>query len=97
MLKEIIEKLEVSDQPVIKVIYKSESTKIIAIGLKKGAVLAEHTAPSKTQLIVLKGEIDFNTATESGRYECFETYNIPLDVKHSVVAVQDAMFLLLLS
>ena len=92
----VAEELKTSDRPVIKKLYSKHGTKLLAIGLREGVVLAEHTAPGKAQLMVIKGEIDFNTETESRRYDCFETYDIPLNVKHSVVAIEDAMFLLLL-
>lgn len=96
MLKEVAEKLKTSDVPVIKKLHNKNGTKLLVIGLRQGVTLAEHTAPCKAQLMVIKGEIDFNTETESRRYDCFETYDIPLKVKHSVVAIEDAMFLLLL-
>jgi len=97
MITEIAENLKVCNMPVIKKIYNEHGTKIVAIGLKRGVELAAHTTPCKATLLVIKGEIDFNTETESRRYACYESYNIPINVKHSVVAWDDAIFLLILN
>lgn len=97
MMTEVAENLKLSDRPVIKKILDENGTKIMAIGLGRGVELAEHVAPCKTRLLVIKGEIDFNTATESKRFTCYESYDIPFNVKHSVVAWDDAIFLLFLN
>jgi len=46
--------------------------------------------------MVIKGEIDFNTATSSYRLERFDSFDIPSETKHSIMGVFDAIFLLLL-
>tara|TARA_R110002072_G_scaffold7503_2_gene40637 strand:+ start:390875 stop:391177 length:303 start_codon:yes stop_codon:yes gene_type:complete len=97
MMTEVAENLKKSNAPVVKEIYNENGTKILAIGLGRGVTLAEHVAPCKAKLLVVQGEIDFNTATESKRFACYESYNIPMDVKHSVVAWDDAIFLLFLN
>ena len=97
MMTEVAEKLKKSNAPVVKEIHNENGTKILAIGLGRGVTLAEHVAPCKAKLLVVQGEIDFNTATESKRFACYESYNIPMDVKHSVVAWDDAIFLLFLN
>ncbi len=97
MLSEVIEKLSCNDQPIIKTIYDYNQTKIVAIGLRRGVQLTEHVAPCKATLLVIKGEVDFNTEKESRRYACFESYDIPLNLKHSVMAWDDAIILLFLS
>ncbi|AFU69483.1 hypothetical protein P700755_002751 [Psychroflexus torquis ATCC 700755] len=96
-MKEIAEKLKVSDQPVIKTIYKGRDMTIIAIGLGRGVESAEHLAPSKTKLMVVQGEINFNTETESRRYACFESYDIPMNLRYSLEAWEDALVLLFLT
>ncbi|MAZ28083.1 MAG: hypothetical protein CL868_13535 [Cytophagaceae bacterium] len=96
-MTELAENLKLSNHPVIKKIHDENGTKIMAIGLKRGVELAEHVAPCKARLLVIKGEIDFNTKTESKRFACYESYDIPMNVKHSVVAWNDAIFLLFLN
>ena len=65
MMTEVAEKLKKSNAPVVKEVYNENGTKILAIGLGRGVTLAEHVAPCKAKLLVVQGEIDFNTATES--------------------------------
>jgi len=96
-MTELAKSLKLSDQPVIKKILDENGTKVLAIGLKRGVELKEHVAPCKTKLLVIKGEIDFNTNLESRRYACYESYDIPINLKHSVVAWDDAIFLLFLN
>lgn len=96
-MTELAKSLKLSDQPVIKKILDENGTKVLAIGLKRGVELKEHVAPCKAKLLVIKGEIDFNTNLESRRYACYESYDIPINLKHSVVAWDDAIFLLFLN
>lgn len=96
MMTEVANNLKVSNAPVIKKIHDNNGIKIIAVGLARGVELAEHKTACKAKLLVVQGEIDFNTETESRRYACYESYDIPLNIKHSVVAWDDAIFLLFL-
>ncbi len=92
-----IEKASIlSDTPVVKNIFNTDGSKLIAIGMKCGVILKEHIAPCKAKLMVIKGEIDFNTQTESRRLATYDSYDIPLDMPHSVEAYEDALFLLML-
>lgn len=92
-----IEKASIlSDTPVVKNIFNTDGSKLIAIGMKGGVILKEHVAPCKAKLMVIKGEIDFNTQTESRRLATYDSYDIPLDMPHSVEAYEDALFLLML-
>ncbi|MFD1063985.1 hypothetical protein ACFQ1Q_12075 [Winogradskyella litorisediminis] len=96
LLNEISEALPKSNQPLVKQIYNKAGKKLMAIGLKSGVALADHIAAGKAKLMVVQGEIDFNTETDSYRLERFDSFEIPEDVKHSVVGVFDAIFLLLI-
>lgn len=97
MITEVAQNLKISDRPVMKKILDENGTKIMAIGLRRGVELSEQVAPCKAKLLVIKGEIDFNTKTESIRFARYESYDIPKNVKHSVVAWDDAIFLLFLN
>ena len=83
-------------KPLIKQIYDKAGKKLYVIGLRSGVELAEHLTNSKAKIMVVQGEIDFNTTTSSYRLERFDSFEIPSDTKHSVVGVFDAIFLLLL-
>jgi quercetin dioxygenase-like cupin family protein len=95
-LHEVEQKSLQAEAPVVEAIFKAEGSKVIAIGMKRGVVLHKHTAPSKAKLLVIKGEVDFNTENQSKRLALYDTYDIPLEVTHSVEAYEDALFLLLL-
>lgn len=93
-MTEVAKQLKTSSAPIIKKIHEENGTTITAIGLRRGVELPEHEALRPSRLLVIKGEVDFNTSTESRRYACYESYDIPLFTKHSVVAWDDAIFLL---
>lgn len=95
-LHEIEQKSLQAETPVIEAVFKAEGSKVIAIGMKRGVVLHKHTALSKAKILVIKGEVDFNTETQSKRLALYDTYDIPLELTHSVEAYEDALFLLLL-
>lgn len=97
MMTDVAEGLKVSDKPVIKKIHQNSAGKVLAVGLKRGVEFPEHVAPCPAKLLVIHGEIDFNTETESRRYACYESLDIPMNVKHSVEAWDDAIFLLFLN
>ena len=96
VLNKISESLSKSKKPLIKEIYDKAGKKLLVIGLRSGVELPENLAHSKAKIMVIQGEIDFNTATSSYRLERFDSFDIPQDVQHSVVGVFDAIFLLLL-
>ncbi len=48
------------------------------------------------KIMVVQGEIDFNTCTNSYRLECFDSFDIPEGKIQSIVGVFDAIFILLM-
>ncbi|MDB9954051.1 hypothetical protein OAD49_00635 [Flavobacteriaceae bacterium] len=96
VINEISESLSESKKPLIKQIYDKAGKTLFVIGLRRGVELPENLTNSKAKIMVVQGEIDFNTATSSYRLERFDSFDIPPEVKHSVVGVFDAIFLLLL-
>jgi len=96
VLNKIAEALKTSNEPLITQIYDKAGKKLLAIGLRHGVALPEHVTIAKAKLMVVQGEIDLNTDTHSFRLERFDSFEIPTDLKHTVVGVFDAVFLLLL-
>ena len=96
VINEISESLSESKKPLIKKLYDKAGKALFVIGLCKGVELKEDFRSCQAKIMVIQGEIDFNTATSSYRLERFDSFDIPLKVKHSVVGVFDAIFLLLL-
>ena len=93
-LEEIERAAMAADKPIVANMYQANGSLLIAIGMKGGVVLKEHRAPSKAKIMVIKGEIDFNTETQSLRLAAPDSLDIPLDVSHSVAAYNDTLFLL---
>jgi hypothetical protein len=94
MITDLAKKLKNSKVPLFKTIHEQDGTSITAVGLKRGLRLNEKDANSPSRLLVIKGEIDFNTPTESRRYACYESYDIPHNTNYSFEAWDDAIFLL---
>lgn len=94
VINQIAENLTSSDQPIIQQIYNRDGKKLIAIGLKRDAIFPEHITNTKSKLLIIQGEVDFNTETKSYRLERFDSFNIPKEEKYTVVGFIDAIFLL---
>ncbi|WP_228547256.1 cupin domain-containing protein [Nonlabens antarcticus] len=94
-LKEMSDRIKSSALPVTTKIYEKNGINITAIGLARGVELIEHVVPCKVKLLVVKGEIDFNMDGQSSRLGCFESFEIPINIKHSVVGWDEAIFLLI--
>ena len=96
-LTELNEQLLQSTKPIVASIMKSDNTKLMAIGLNSGVILKEHTAPGRTKLIVIQGQIKFITTKETLIIDQFQTHDIPLEEIHSVTADTPSIFLLLVA
>lgn len=94
-LNQIEEALATSEEPLVKQIYNRAGKQLLGVGLRKGVELREQVAPVQTKIMMIKGEIDLNTATHSYRLERFDTFDIPIEVVHTIVGVYDAIFLIL--
>lgn len=93
VLNELFEDVTLSERPLVRTLYDKHHMTTLAIGLKRGVVLPEHSTSSKAKLMVLEGEIDFNTATASYRLARFDSFDIPIDELHWVEAYSDAIFI----
>ena len=70
-------------------IKKGENIKQIAVALGKNAILKKHTTDEPTFLVVLKGKIRFLINNEEISLNTFDTYDIPVDIEHEVIGVED--------
>ncbi|WP_240731372.1 MULTISPECIES: cupin domain-containing protein [Hymenobacter] len=75
-------------------LFKSESLRLVLLGLHKGAELKTHTAPGIITVQVLEGQITFRTAQQSFILTAGQLLMLPAGVPHSVYAHQDSFFLL---
>ncbi|MFT4535405.1 MAG: quercetin dioxygenase-like cupin family protein [Saprospiraceae bacterium] len=96
-LADLNEQLQHSDKPLIASIMKSDNTKLMAIGINSGVTLKQHTAPGRTKLIVIQGQIKYMTDKEILIIDQYQTHDIPLEEVHSVNADTPSIFLLLVA
>mgnify|MGYP001571191612 FL=1 len=96
VLNDISQALAKSDTPIIEHIYCKDGKKLSAIGLRSGAEFLDFIPSLQGKIMVVQGEIDFNTCTNSYRLECFDSFDIPEGKIQSIVGVFDAIFILLM-
>ncbi|GAB2463831.1 hypothetical protein GCM10011375_15830 [Hymenobacter qilianensis] len=75
-------------------LFKSESLRLVLLGLHEGAELKTHSAPGILTVQVLEGHITFCTAQQSSDLRAGQLLLLPAGVLHSVQAHQDSFFLL---
>ncbi len=86
----VLEKLTFrNDKQITSIIKKGENIKQIAVALGKNAILKKHTTDEPTFLVVLKGKIRFLINNEEISLNTFDTYDIPVDIEHEVIGVED--------
>ncbi|MFN3406023.1 MAG: hypothetical protein ACK40G_18150 [Cytophagaceae bacterium] len=93
-IKDIAVSLESSKHPVAKALHKSENFKVLVMGFKRGMILKEHKAHLPTKLTVLEGSVLYR---ENGTIKALSKHDeteIPVEVIHSVEAVEDSLCLL---
>ncbi|WP_417444899.1 hypothetical protein [Joostella sp.] len=87
-------KLESSKSPVAQSLHQNTHFKVLVLGFKKDMVLKEHKAHRISKLTVLEGAVKY---VEEGRtiiLNQYEEFDIPVEVTHSVVALEDSLCLL---
>lgn len=78
-------------------IFKSETMRIVLIGLHENAELIAHEAGGVISVQVLEGKINFITEQQSSLMEKGQMIALQENITHSVIALTDSFFLLTLS
>ncbi len=78
-------------------IYKTNGMRIVLVALHKNAELATHTASGILCVQVLEGEITFTTQDQAVHLSKGNMVTLHKDLPHSVMAVQESVFLLTLA
>lgn len=94
IIKEVIEQLEAATHPVAKVLHKGDYFKVLVIGFKKGMKLKEHVAPLQSKLTVISGKVVYEQGEQKTELQKFDEINIPVNITHSVKALDDSLCLL---
>ena len=66
-----------------------EGVKQVAVALGKGAILKKHTTDVPAFLVVVKGEIRFLINGQEILLKALDTYNIPAEIEHELIGVDD--------
>lgn len=93
-IKEVKEKLENSTGPVARALHQGEGFKTLVLGFKEGMILKEHKASITSKLTVLEGQVLYKEKDREFELNTYDTFDIPVDVPHSVEALKDSLCLL---
>ena len=94
IFKELLQKLENADNPIAQIVQKTDCSKVLVIGFKKGMILKEHKTDIPAQLLVIKGSVVYNEKNHQEALSLYDMKNIQPDVSHSVEAKEDSLCLL---
>lgn len=94
IIKEILAKLEIAVNPVAHALHVGEHFKTLVIGFKKGMILKEHRAHLPSKLFVLQGKVTYKQNEVSSTLELFDNIDIPVNIIHSVEALEDSLCIL---
>ncbi len=93
-IKEVKEKLEKSNHPVIKSLHQGAGFRLLIIGFKKGMILKEHKAASPSKLTVLEGAVLYKEENIVFKLEQYDEVEIPIETTHAVEAFENSLCLL---
>jgi quercetin dioxygenase-like cupin family protein len=75
-------------------VYKSESMRLVVIGLHKSAEMKTHAANGIICVQVLSGHITFTTEQQVVELETGQMLALKKQIPHSVLAIEESFFLL---
>lgn len=78
-------------------IFKSDTMRLVLMGLHQGAELKTHTANGEITVQVLEGKINFSTKQQSALLEKGQMVALQANIEHSVLALTESFFLLTLA
>ena len=75
-------------------VFKTDSMRLVLIGLHMGGELPEHTAEGVISVHVLKGHILFRANNEEKKLTEGHIITLHENIPHSIIAVEESIFLL---
>lgn len=94
ILQQILQEVENATHPVAKALHKGEHFKVLAMGFKKGMILKEHQAHLPTKLFVLNGKVIYKQEEVYTTLSALDEIEIPVNIIHSVEAIENSLCLL---
>lgn len=95
VLKQIESELESAENPVAKILRKGENFTVLAIGFQKNMLLKKHKSNVPARIVVMKGEVVYNSEKGANRIGLYEEFEIPVEELHWVEAVKDSLMLVI--
>lgn len=95
IIQEVLQQLENSTTPVVKVLQRGGHFKVLVLGFKKGMILKEHQTNTTTKLVIIEGSIVYRKADDSVNMNKFDEIDIPINEPHSVEAQEDSICFLI--
>jgi quercetin dioxygenase-like cupin family protein len=93
-IKEIKKELKASSHPVAKSLHHGIGFKVLLIGFTSGMILKEHKAHIQSKLTVLEGAVLYKEASRVVELMQYDEVGIPIEITHSVEAIQDSLCIL---
>lgn len=93
-INEIFSDLKTATNPVIRAIHSGLNFKVLALGLNSKMILKDHKAHIITKLTVLNGSIIYREGLKETKLSQYDIFEIPIDITHSVEAIEDSLCLL---
>ncbi|MBR9917519.1 hypothetical protein GYB29_07525 [bacterium] len=93
-IRRIKKELLTSDTPVAKSLHHGSGFKVLLLGFNKGMILQEHKAHVRSKLTVLEGAVRYREQSRDVELRQYDEIDIPLEVSHSVEAVEDSLCIL---
>lgn len=90
----ILTALETSSRPVARALHKGDNFKVLMIGFNKGMILQDHKAHIQSKLTVLSGSVFYKETDREVRLSQYEEIEIPIEITHSVEALEDSLCVL---
>lgn len=94
VIKEVLMQLQTSVHPVARVLHKGTDFKVLVLAFKSGMQLKDHKAHIPSILTVFSGAVIYREGNKEITLHQYDEYNIPVEVSHSVEALEDAICLL---
>ena len=93
-IKDIKEELKLSVNPVAKSLHHGTGFKVLLMGFKKGMILREHKAHIQSKLTVLESAVIYKEADRIVNLMQYDEVDIPVEITHSVEAIEDSLCIL---
>ena len=93
-IETIFSELKTASHPVARALHKSDHFKVLMLGFNKGMILQDHKAHVISKLTVLSGVLIYKEGSKEIKLLQYYEVDIPLEITHSVEALEDSLCLL---